>query len=113
MTQFVIHWCKMMFTQSGSAVRVKTGSCQEGALSAQGILPKEKPEIISSISLFDNTPFVEVEENTIYLNRRETSFVNREVQRLLKAKLHETQRKKKAGIPLPPEPGKIVYAVYQ
>ena len=53
------------------------------------------------------------EENTIFLNRREASFINKEVHRLLKSKLAETERKKKAGIPLPPEPGKIAYAVYQ
>lgn len=113
MTQFVINWCKVMFTQTSSAVRVRTGLCQEGALSAHGVIPFEESEIISSSSLFAKNPLVELEENTVYLNRREASFVNKEVARLLKAKITENKRKKKAGIPLPPEPGKIAYAVYQ
>ena len=113
MTQILINWCKIMFTQTNGAVRVRTGLCQEGALSARGIVSFEEPIIVSSSSLFAKNPFVELEQNTVYLNRREASFVNKEVQRLLKAKLAETLRKKKAGIPLPPEPGKITYAVYQ
>ena len=113
MTQLLINWYKIMFTQTNKAIRVHTGLCQEGALSARGRVQKEEPEVISSLSLFAKNPLVELEENTIYLNRREASFVNRKVQQMLKAKLAETNRKKKAGIPLPPEPGKIAYAVYQ
>lgn len=113
MTQFVINWCKILFTQNNSAIRVRTGLCQKGALSAHRTLLREEPEIISTISLFQQNPLVELEENTIYLNRREASFVNKEVQRLLKAQLAEVQRKKKEGIPAPPTPGKIAYAVYQ
>ena len=70
---------------------------------------KENQEPVEVIS---TSPVVKVEESTIFLNRREASFINREVRRLLKAKLAEEERKKKAGIPSPPEPGKITYAVY-
>ena len=114
MTTFIINWCKIMFTQDGHSIRVRTAMCQGGAVSARGkAVISPDYEIVSTASLFAPDSTVEVEENTVYLNRREASFVNKEVRRLLKAKLAETQRKKKAGVPLPPEPGKIAYAVYQ
>ncbi len=113
MTQFVINWCKIMFTQTKGAIRVHTGMSQEGALSARCVMDFEEPEVISTASLFAKNPLVELEENTIYLNRREASFVSKEVARLLRAKVAENKRKKQVGIPLPPEPGKIAYAVYQ
>jgi len=114
MTAFIINWCKIMFTQDNRAIRVNTAMCQGGAVSARGkVITHPDYEIISNSPLFAPSLSVNLEENTVYLNRREASFVNKEVRRLLKAKLAETQRKKKAGIPLPPEPGKIAYAVYQ
>ncbi len=91
----MLRWCKMMFTQKSGQVRLGKAT------------PAEKPEVIS------NTPTVQVEESTIFLNRREASFINKEVHRLLKAKVAEEERKRKAGIPAPPTPGKITYGVYQ
>ena len=90
----ILNWCKMMVT-------TKSGRVQLGAN------PSAKPEVVS------NVPTVQVEESTIFLNRREASFINKEVQRLLKAKLAQSEERKKKGIPDPPEPGKITYAVYQ
>lgn len=115
MTAFIINWCKIMFTQDGHSIHVNTATCQGGAaVSARGqVTASPDYEVVSNVSLFARDPMVHLEENTIYLNRREASFVSKEVRRLLKAKLAETQRKKKAGVPLPPEPGKIAYAVYQ
>ena len=114
MTAFIINWCKIMFTQDGQAIHVHTAMCQGGAVSARGkVATSPDYEVVSSHSLFAPGLAVQLEENTVYLNRRESSFVNKEVRRLLKAKSAETKRKKKAGIPLPPEPGKIAYAVYQ
>lgn len=114
MTAFIINWCKIMFTQDGKSIRVNTALCQNGAVSAHGkVTASPDYEVVSSQSLFGHDPLVSLEENTVYLNRREASFVNKEMRRLLKAKLVETQRKKKAGVPLPPEPGKIAYVVYQ
>lgn len=114
MTAFIVNWCKIMFTQDARAIRVNTATCQGGAVSARGkVMTSPDYEVVSSASLFAPGPVVHLEENTIYLNRREASFVSKEVRRLLKAKLVETQRKKKAGVPMPPQPGKIAYAVYQ
>ncbi len=114
MTTFIMNWCKIMFTQNNGAIRVRTATCQGGAVSARGkVSTSDDFEVVSSDTLFTHDPAVHLEENIIYLNRREASFVNKEVRRLLKAKLAETQRKKKAGVPPPPEPGKIAYAVYQ
>ena len=115
MTAFIINWCKIMFTQDNHAIRVRTAICQGGGAVSARREASTSPdcEIVSDSPLFMSDLSVNLEENTIYLNRRETSFVNKEVRRLLKAKLAETQRKKKAGIPLPPTPGKIAYAVYQ
>ena len=106
----ILTWCTYLFKQNDGVIRVRTASCQNGALSAMRHT-KEPVEVVSSKPA-KNTP-VTLEENTIFLNRREASFINKEVHRLLKSKLAETERKKKAGIPLPPEPGKIAYAVYQ
>lgn len=88
------NWCKMMFTQKSGRVSFSKGS-------------PEVPEIISS------SPAVHVEENTIFLNRREAAFINKEVHRILKAKIAEEEQRKRKGIPAPPQPGKITYAVYQ
>ena len=115
MKTFVLNWCKMMFTQTKGAIRVRTASCQSGALTARRhtpVVPSPETEVISKSELFAKEALVSVEENTIFLNRKEASFINKEVRRLLKAKLAETERKKKQGIPNPPEPGKITYAVY-
>ena len=114
MAALLINWCKIMFTQNNGSIRVRTGSCQGGAVSAHGqVSASADYEVVSSQSLLASNPSVRLEENTIYLNRREASFINKEVRRLLKAKLAVTERKKKQGIPMPPEPGKIAYAVYQ
>lgn len=113
MTALIINWCKIMFTQNANAIRVHTATCQGGAVSTWRRGMRNDIEMISSHSLFPQDPTVHLEENIVYLNRREASFVNKEVNRLLKAKIAETKRKKKAGVPLPPEPGKIAYAVYQ
>ena len=104
-----------MFTQSNHSIRVNTAICQGGAaVSARGkIVTHPDCEVVSSSYLFGPDPSIHLEENTVYLNRREASFINKEVRRLLKAQSIETKRKKKAGVPLPPEPGKIAYAVYQ
>ncbi len=93
MTQ-IYNWCKMMFIQKSGQVSL-------------GKKPQAKPEVVST------DPIVRVEENTIFLNRREASFINKEVHRILKEKIAEEERRKKKGIPSPPEPGKITYAVYQ
>ena len=105
-----------MFTQTNSAIQVNTAQCQSGVVSAKRTSPRvEEPEVVSSVTVRypANPPTVSLEENTIYLNRTESTFINKEVRRLLKAQLAEVQRKKKAHIPLPPAPGKIAYAVYQ
>ena len=113
MAAFIINWCKIMFKDGGS-IRVNTAMCQGGAVSARGrVFTSPEYEVVSNQSLFTPDPAIHLEENIIYLNRRGASFVNKEVRRLLKAKVAETARKKKAGVPLPPEPGKIAYAVYQ
>ncbi|MBP5430177.1 MAG: hypothetical protein J6Y25_04795 [Elusimicrobiaceae bacterium] len=113
MKAFIINWCKMMFTQNSGSIHVRTATCQGGVVSAfsRKKYPAHTPEIVSN-TLFGG-PTVRLEENTIHLNRRECSFVNKEVHRLLRAQRQEMIRKRKAGIPLPPEPGKIAYAVYQ
>ena len=113
MTTFIINWCKMMFTQNNGSIRVRTAVCQGGAVSAFGRQKRPaRPADVVSNTLFGG-PLVHLQENTIYLNRSECSFVNKEVRRLLRSQRREIIRKKKAGIPLPPEPGKIAYAVYQ
>lgn len=106
----IFTWCTHMFRQNDGVIRVRTASCQNGALSA--LRHTEEPVEVVSNHSEKNTP-VTLEENTIFLNRKEASFINKEVRRLLKAQVAEVERKKKAGIPLPPEPGKIAYAVYQ
>ena len=106
----IFTWCTQMFRPNDGVIRVRTASCQNGALSA--LRHTEEPVEVVSSWPSKNTP-VTLEENTIFLNRREASFINKEVHRLLKSKLAETERRKKAGIPPPPEPGKITYAVYQ
>ncbi len=113
MKAFIINWCKMMFTQNSGSIHVRTAMCQGGVVSARG---RQKGHV-RNIEVVSNTlfggPTVRLEENTIYLNRKECSFVNKEVRILLRAQRQEVIRKKKAGIPLPPAPGKIAYAVYQ
>ena len=83
----------MMFTQKSGHVHL-------------GKKTQEAPEIIS------NTLNVEVEECTIFLNRRESAFINKEIHNLLKDKDAEEERRRKEGIPPPPQPGKITYGVY-
>ena len=77
----------MMFTQKSGRVRLGKGT-------------QEAPEIISN-----TIPPVEVEEDTIFLNRREAAFINKELHRLLKAKVDKEEQRKKKGIPAPPAPG--------
>ena len=83
----LLTWCKKMFMQK----------------SGQVVLGKKVPA---------QKPVVQVEENTIFLNRREAGFINKEVHRLLKEKIAQAQRRKEKKIPAPPAPGKITYAVY-
>lgn len=90
----ILNWCKMIVTQKSGRVRL-------------GKDTQQAPEIISNI------PTVQVEENTIFLNRRESAFINKELHRLLKAKVAEEELRKKKGMPARPAPGKITYAVYQ
>ncbi len=105
----ILSWCAHMFKQNDGVIRVRTASCQNGALSA--VRHTEGPvEIISNRSY--KAP-VKLEENIIFLNRKEASFINKEVRILLKTQMAEASRKKRAGIPPPPTPGKIAYAVYQ
>ncbi len=116
MKNFIINWCKVMFTQTNGSIRVRTASCQNGVLSAvrhEDTPLTEEPEVISTSSWLNQTPILSIEENTIYLNRRETSFVYKEARRLLKTKAVRQHRQQQAGVPLPPQPGKIAYAVYQ
>lgn len=55
---------------------------------------------------------VSVQEQIIFLSDEEAAFVALETRRLLRAQRQEAQRKKRMGIPPPPTPGKIAYAVY-
>ncbi len=115
MTTFIVNWCKVMFTPTKDAIEVRTAQCQSGVVNTprcSSPVTHEEPEIVSSVSV-RRGPLVRLEENTVYLNRAESTFINKEVRRLLRAKLAEEERKKKAHIPLPPQPGKITYAVYQ
>lgn len=59
-----------------------------------------------------NTHVLCVQEQIISLTAEEASFVALETRRLLRAQRLEAKRKKRLGIPPPPEPGKIAYAVY-
>ena len=105
----ILSWCASMFRQNDGVIRVRTASCQNGALSALR-------HTDHATKLFYNrhcTTPISLEENIVFLNRKEALFIDQEVHRLLKSKLAETERKKKEGIPLPPAPGKITYAVYQ
>lgn len=90
----ILNWFKMMVTQKSGRVLI-------------GNKNREMPEVVS------NAISVQLEENTIFLNRREAAFINKEVHRLLKAKLAEEKRRKQHGVPSRPAPGKITYAVYQ
>ena len=115
MKTFIINWCKVMFTQTSGSIRVRTASCQNGVLSAlrKETAMAEEPETVCSVSFSGQAPILSIEENTIYLNRQEMSFIHKEARRMLKTQASRTRRQKMAGIPLPPEPGKISYAVYQ
>ena len=103
-----------MFTQTNGSIRVRTASCQNGALSArrQGA-SSNNIEVVSNMEFAGPAPILSIEENTIYLNRSESSFIHKEARRMLKTQAVHTRRQRKAGVPLPPEPGKIAYAVYQ
>ena len=114
MKSFIINWCKVMFTQTSGAIRVRTASCQSGVLSALRLgNPDNDIEVVSTSNFAGQKPLLSIEENTVYLNRQEMSFVHKEARRLLKTQATHVRRQKKAGIPLPPEPGKIAYAVFQ
>ena len=104
-----------MMTPTKDAIEVCTAQCQSGVISTPRFpssVIHEEPEVISALTR-TRGPLVNLEENTIYLNRTEMTFINQEVRRLLKAQVAETERQKKAHIPLPPKPGQIAYAVYQ
>ena len=90
----ILNWCKTIVTQKSGRVRL-------------GKDTQQAPEIISNI------PTVQVEENTIFLNRRESAFINKELHRLLKAKVAEEELRKKKGMPARKKKKKITYAVYQ
>ncbi len=83
----------MMFTQKSGRIHL-------------GKKTQEAPEVIS------NTPNIHVKENTIFLNRREAAFINKEIHILLKEKVNQEERRKQKGVPPPPLPGKITYGVY-
>ncbi len=100
-----------MFKQTHGAIRVRTASCQEGALFAKRSVPADI-EIISSEHPI-GMPLISLQEYTIYLNRGESSFISKEVRRMIKAKIRQDQQRQRAHIPPPPTPGKINYAVYQ
>lgn len=53
-----------------------------------------------------------IQEQIICLSEQEAAFVALETSRLLRAQRQEAKRKKRLGIPPPPAPGKIAYAVY-
>ncbi len=53
-----------------------------------------------------------IQEQIICLNPEEAAFVALETNRLLRAQRQEAKRKRRLGIPPPPTPGKIAYAVY-
>lgn len=55
---------------------------------------------------------VNVQEQIIFLSDEEAAFVALETRRLLRSQRQEVQRKKRMGIPPPPTPGQIAYAVY-
>lgn len=55
---------------------------------------------------------VSVREQIILLSDEEAAFVALETRRLLRAQRQEAKRKRRQGIPPPPTPGKIAYAVY-
>lgn len=51
-------------------------------------------------------------EATVALSAEEAAWVNLESMRLLRARRQEEARRRALGIPPPPTPGKISYAVY-
>lgn len=51
-------------------------------------------------------------EATISLSAEEAAWVNLESLRLLRARRQEAARKRAKGLPLPPKPGNISYAVF-
>lgn len=57
-------------------------------------------------------PSLRVQEKTVLLNRTEAAFVDAETRHLLEGQRQETLRKRRLGIPPPPAPGSIAYAVY-
>ncbi len=116
MKNLIINWCKVMFTQTSGCVRVRTASCRNGVVSAirrQDLLSEEPEMLCSIIPTASPSPIVSIEENTVYLTHAEASFVHKEVRRLLKNQQVHERNCRQAGIPLPPKPGKIAYAVYQ
>lgn len=114
MKAFIVNWLKIKFTQNNGSVWVRTASCQNGVLHArtEAACPQDI-EVVSSAWPNPTDPTVHLQEDIIYLNRREASFINKQVRQLLKTKQAESARRKRAGIPPPPAPGKIAYAVYQ
>ena len=60
----------------------------------------------------ENTAPVRVRESVVYLNAEEAAYVEVQTRQLLQEQRRETLRKRKLGIPPPPEPGSISYAVY-
>lgn len=76
-----------------------------------GKINNEKEEVsYGYCSIKDSS--VRLSESIVILNDKEAAFVDLETKRLLRYQKTEAQRKRKLGIPPPPTPGKIAYAVY-
>lgn len=60
----------------------------------------------------EDTRLLRLSEQIIELNEEEAAFVNTQTQRLLRTQRREAARKRRLGIPPPPTPGNISYAVY-
>ncbi len=54
-----------------------------------------------------------VQEQIVLLSAEEAAIVDLQTRRLLRAQRLDARRKRAQGIPPPPAPGKIAYAVYQ
>jgi len=63
--------------------------------------------------VFVNTSaWPQVQEHTVVLTRPEADYVEEQTHHLLRWQKEEALRKRKMGIPPPPTPGRIFYAVY-
>ncbi len=57
-------------------------------------------------------PLSQVKEHTVLLSRPEAAYVEEQIHQLLLWQKEEALRKRRMGIPPPPTPGRISYAVY-